>query len=577
MEIKTFQEYVNYIGIYGSKTVSQMKGADDQYKKYSYDELKRNAKLVSVYLERVKHIGKGGFASIYSENRPEWMMAYFGIVYNGVWAVPLDARLTDREVKNLVLDCGVRVMFLSKSCYENLIAEPELISHIQEFIIFDPNEEMLKNKKIKSFESIMEEGRKYELKDHPVKPQDVASLIYTSGTTGKPKGVLLTHANFASQVNSLQHAVPLTSEDNQLSVLPLHHTFEFSVELAVMFKGGTETYAESLKPNKMLANVAETGVTIMVGVPLLFEKIYEGIMRNIRALPFPTRQIVLLLFGIAGALTKPTDGKSGKKLMKMIRQKAHLDKVKFMISGAAPLSQKVAQGFKILGFTLLNGYGLTESSPVVSVNRLEKKIRNETVGIPIKDVEVMINSPDVEGHGEVLVRGPNIMQGYYRNKKATDEVIDKDGWLHTGDIGKLDTLNGDQYLHITGRSKSMIVTKGGKNVYPEEIEELINNCPSVLESIVIGVPESQDSKGESIYAYIVPNYEYFDTLAKTQGFRNTEDNIEKHLDKEVREVNRMLKDYQKIQGFRIRREEFQKTSTKKIKRYLFSGKDYMNL
>ncbi|OHD57517.1 MAG: hypothetical protein A2014_04710 [Spirochaetes bacterium GWF1_49_6] len=577
MEIKTFQEYVNYIGIYGSKTVSQMKGANDQYTKYSYDDLKRNAKLVSVYLERVKHIGKGGFASIYSENRPEWMMAYMGIVYNGVWAVPLDARLTDREVKNLVLDCGVRVMFLSKSCYENLISEPELMSHIQEFIIFDPSEDMLKNKKIKSFESILEEGRKYELKDHPVKPQDVASLIYTSGTTGKPKGVLLTHANFASQVNSIQHAVMITSEDTQLSVLPLHHTFEFSVELVVMFKGGTETYAESLKPNKMLANVAETGVTMMVGVPLLFEKIYEGIMRNIRALPFPTRQIVLLLFGVAGALTKPTDGKSGKKLMKMIRQKAHLDKVRFMISGAAPLSQKVAKGFKTLGFTLLNGYGLTESSPVVSVNRLEKKIRNETVGIPIKDVEVMISSPDIEGHGEVLVRGPNIMLGYYRNKKATDEVIDKDGWLHTGDIGKLDMLDGDQYLHITGRSKSMIVTKGGKNVYPEEIEELINNCPSVLESIVIGVPESQDSKGESIYAYIVPNYEYYDTLAGTQGFKNTEENIEKHLDKEVREVNRLLKDYQKIQGFRIRREEFQKTSTKKIKRYLFSGKDYMNL
>ncbi len=576
MEIKTMQEYLNYIGIYGNKTVSQMKGANDQYEKFSYDDLKRNAKLVSAYLERVKHIGKGGFAAIYSENRPEWMMTYFGIVFNGVWAVPLDARLTDREVKNLVLDCGVRVLFVSKACYDNLTAEPEVMSHIQEFIIFDPTEEMLKNKKIKSFESIMEEGRKYEIKPHPIKPQDVASLIYTSGTTGKPKGVLLTHANFASQANSLPLAVPLTSEDNQLSVLPLHHTFEFSVELAVMFKGGTITYAESLKANKMLANVAETGVSVMVGVPLLFEKIFEGIMRNIRALPFPTRQIVMLLFGIAGALSKPTDGKSGKKMMGMIRKKAHLDKVKFMISGAAPLSQKVADGFKTLGFNLLNGYGLTESSPVVSVNRLDKKIRNETVGMAIKDVEVSIASPDIEGNGEVLVRGPNIMMGYYRNKKATDEVIDKEGWLHTGDIGKLDTVNGDVYLHITGRSKNIIVTKGGKNVYPEEIEEIINNCPSVLESLVIGVPESQDSKGENIYAFIVPNYEYFDTLASTQGFKNTEENIAKHIDKEVREANRQMRDYQKIQGFRIRREEFEKTSTKKIKRYLFSGKDYMN-
>ncbi|OHD53641.1 MAG: hypothetical protein A2Y33_06885 [Spirochaetes bacterium GWF1_51_8] len=570
MEIRTMQEYVNYIGIYGGKSVCQMKGADQQYQKYSYDDLKRNAKLVSVYLERVKHLGKNGFAALYSENRPEWFMTYLGITYNGIWAVPLDARLTDREVKNLVLDCGVRVLFLSKACYDNLASEPDLMSHIQEFIVFDPTEQMLKDKKIVSFEKVLEEGRKYELKDHPVKPEDVTSLIYTSGTTGKPKGVMLTNANFASQVNSLQHAVPLNTETVLLSVLPLHHTFEFSVELTVMFKGGTITYAESLKPKQMLANVAETKANVMIGVPLLFEKIYEGIMRNIRALAFPVRMIVMFMYGLAGLF------KSGKSLMRFIRKKANLDSVDFMISGAAPLSNKVATGFDTLGFSLLNGYGLTESSPVISVNRLEKKIRNETVGIPIRDVEVAIHIPDAEGHGEIIARGPNIMLGYYKNKKATDEVIDKEGWLHTGDIGMIDTFEGETYLHITGRSKNIIVTRGGKNVYPEEIEENLNNCPSILEALVIGVPESSDNKGENIYAFIVPDYEYFNLLASTQGFKNTEDNIKKHIDKEVREVNRLMKDYQKIQGFRIRRDEFDKTSTKKIKRYLFSGKDFLN-
>jgi long-chain acyl-CoA synthetase len=579
MEIKTLQDFVDYIGIYGSKTVSRIKKADNgDYEKHSYEKLQKNAKAVCAYLEKVKHLKKGGMVAVFSENRPEWFMAYLGIVYNGIWAVPLDARLTDREVKNLVLDCGTKTIFLSKAMYENISGEPEIMNHITEFIIFDDDEKLAKNKKVKLFRDVIEEGRKLEVKTRDIDGEDIASLIYTSGTTGNPKGVMLSHGNFASQIMSLRTAVPMGPDDTLISLLPLHHTFEFTIELELMYKGAAITYAESFKVNKMLANITETNVTIMVGVPLLFEKIFDGIMRKIRGMPAPVRAIILSMFrSVERKNERAGNNLAGVKKFAFLRKKAGLDKIKFMISGAAPLNSKVGAGFGALGFNLLNGYGLTEASPVVAVNRLDRKVLNDSVGIPIDDVEVMIDNPNSEGQGEVLVKGPNVMKGYYENDKATKETIDKKGWLHTGDVGKIEVVDGNTYLYITGRYKNIIVTPGGKNVYPEEIEEVLNNSELILESIVLGVPVSSESKGENIYAFIVPDYEYIDSIAKIQGFDNTEEHIEKEIDKHIKQVNKQLRDYQKIKGYRIRREEFPKTSTKKIKRYLFTGKDFLNI
>lgn len=579
MEIKTFQDLVNYIGIYGSKTLSYIKEKDDNYRKVSYDEMQQNAKRFASYLDNVKHLRKGGMVALCSENRPEWFMAYFGIVYNGVWAVPMDARLSEREIKNLILDCGAKIFVLSKDIYDTISSEPEIMNHVQEFIIFDADEKILKsNKKVVTFAQILEEGKKKELKNHKIEPSDVASLIYTSGTTGKPKGVMLTNINLISQVYSMKNVLPMTIEDTELAVLPLHHTFEFTVENVLMYNGSSICYADSLKPNKLFANIRETHVTIMLAVPLLFEKIYDGIMRNIRSMGFPVKQIIMGLFHWSAFLCRiKGSNKPGRKIFGFLRKKADLHNIKFMISGAAPLNSKVAKGLETLGLNILNGYGLTESSPVLSVNRLDRKVINESVGVPIDGVEIKIANPDKDGHGEILARGPNIMLGYYKNKAATEETVDKEGWLHTGDIGKTENHEGSEYLYITGRSKNIIVTPGGKNVYPEEIEEFLNNSDLILESLIVGVPESEHSKGENIFALIVPNYEYIDSIASIQGFKNTPEHIEELIDKHVKEVNKELKDYMKIRGFRVRTEEFPKTSTKKIKRYLFSGKDYNNM
>lgn len=574
MEITTLQHLVNYLSIFGRKVVSRMKEGTT-YRQYTYYEFVQNIRSVAAYFLRLKRLKKGDMVAIYSENRPEWMMAYLGIVYNGIWAVPLDARLTDLEVKNLITDCGTKYLFTTASLLENVLSEPEVVKQLSEIILFDRVEVPKEiQKKVRYWQDILEEGWAKEHKEHRelvVSPEDVASLIYTSGTTGKPKGVMLMHSNFAAQINALSKAVPLMDTDVLLSVLPLHHTYEFSVELTVLYKGASITYAESLKPNKMFDNIRETGVTVMIGVPLLFEKIYDGIMRQVRNLPFGVKHVLMGLYHFTAGLNALTRKKAGKVIFSFLRKKAHLDGIRFAISGAAPLNHKVAKGFEVLGLTLLNGYGLTETSPVVAVNRVDR-INNLSVGELIEGIEVKIDNPDSEGNGEICVRGPIVMKGYYKNPRATKEVIDKDGWLHTGDIGKLE--NG--YLFVTGRIKNIIVTPGGKNVYPEEIEELINESDFVLESLVIGIPESQHSKGENIYAYVVPNYEFFDTYCNLNNLELTEELVEECISKHMREVNAKLPDYKKIRDFRIRREEFAKTSTKKIKRFLYSGTDFLN-
>jgi len=579
MPLKTIKDLANYFGIFGNKTATIMKDDNDVYQKFTFEEYQTVAKNIAAYLQHEKKLKKGDMVAIYSENRPEWMMAYFGIVYNGLWAVPLDARLSEWEIKNLLLDCKAEYIFLSYSLYQNLTNEPEIIKHIKEFIIFDlmdVKRHNLTDHKLQSFKKVVEIGSSFlpKLKSIDLKEDDIASLIYTSGTTGNPKGVLLSHGNFAHQFNNLPKAVPISFEDTILSILPLHHTFEFSVELTSFCIGATITYAESLKANKLLANIKETNVTILVAVPLIYEKFYDGIMRQLKNLPVGLKQLMFGLYYLTEGLNKITNKKAGKLIFKFLRNKANLGTIRFAISGAAPLSMKVAKGFETLGLTLLNGYGLTEASPVVSVNRMDRKIKNESVGIPVDQVEVMIDNPDEENQGEVLVRGPNVMKGYYKRPQETKETIDKNGWLHTGDIGKIDS---EGYLYITGRKKNIIVTPGGKNVYPEEIEEMINESPFILESLVLGAPVDKDSKGEYIYAYVVPDYEYFETYAAINNIKVDDEFIEKTIDEHIRNVSSKLPDYKKIRGWRLRREEFPKTSTKKIKRYLYSGKDFLEI
>ena len=546
----------------------------ERYLPTTYTTFYKNTQAIARYLQLVEKLNKGDKVAIMSENRPEWMMMYFGIVYNGVIAVPCDAMLSPEEVKTIIKSSGTEIMGVSLSIYEKLIKDKEIISLIKNWIIFDDNSSIKDKSNTISFKEILKQAVNPDFVKNELKRSEVASLIFTSGTTGTPKAVMLSHGNFMHQANNLWQSARLTEHDIILSVLPLHHTFQFSIELTIFAIGGSITYADSIKPNRLIDAVKTTEVTLMIGIPTLFGKILEGIHRNLSQLKAPVKQIVQLLLKISELSYLITGNhKTGEKLFAFLRKKAGLNTVGYMISGAGPLSQEVAKGYAVLGFNLANGYGLTEASPVVSVGDPLGPIDNKSVGNAIGYVAWKILDPDFNGIGEICVKGESVMQGYYNDPEATAMAITNDGWLKTGDMGYIGTKNGREYLYITGRYKNIIVTGGGKNVYPEKVEELINAHPYILESIVIGVSTSDSDMSETPCALIV-----LDLLKlEEENIDPTSVQVKEAINTHLRAANAKLQTYQKLRGYELRQEELEKNTTRKIKRFEYKGNKFRHL
>ena len=546
----------------------------ERYLPTTYTTFYKNTQAIARYLQLVEKLNKGDKVAIMSENRPEWMMMYFGVVYNGVIAVPCDAMLSPEEVKNIIKSSGTEIMGVSLSIYEKLIKDKEIISLIKNWIIFDDNSSIKDKSNTISFKEILKQAVNPDFVKNELKRSEVASLIFTSGTTGTPKAVMLSHGNFMHQANNLWQSARLTEHDIILSVLPLHHTFQFSIELTIFAIGGSITYADSIKPNRLIDAVKTTEVTLMIGIPTLFGKILEGIHRNLSQLKAPVKQIVQLLLKISELSYLITGNhKTGEKLFAFLRKKAGLNTVGYMISGAGPLSQEVAKGYAVLGFNLANGYGLTEASPVVSVGDPLGPIDNKSVGNAIINVAWKILDPDFNGIGEICIKGESVMLGYYNDPEATAMAITNDNWLKTGDMGYIGTKNGREYLYITGRYKNIIVTGGGKNVYPEKIEELINAHPYILESIVIGVSTSDSDMSETPCALIV-----LDLLKlEEENIDPTSVQVKEAINIHLRAANAKLQTYQKLRGYELRQEELEKNTTRKIKRFEYKGNKFRHL
>lgn len=566
------QHLVDSFQIRGEKTYSRMFNGE-RFVSISYRQLYDAVLKIAQFLQKKKNIKQKDKIVIISENRPEWIMSYLGVVYNGLIAVPLDALLTPDEILNLISDSEASTVFTSAAIFTKLKDNPKIMNQVKEWIIFDKDSSLSKCKgKINFLQDIIETPLA-AMQKQEIQPIDIASLIYTSGTTGHAKAVILTHKNFIHQVNNLRISAELTENDIEFSILPLHHTLEFSVEMTVLGTGASITYAESIKPNRLIAAIKETQVTIMVGIPALYKKILDGIMKNINELKFPLNFAINILYKTSEFFYGMTGShKVGEKFFRFLRKKAGFDTVRFMISGAAPLSEQTSKGFAILGFNLGNGYGLTEASPVVSVNPPSGPIFNQSVGIAVPHVSWKIIDANNEGIGEICVKGDNVMQGYYNNPEATRAAFTEDNWLKTGDMGFIKTHAHKEYLYIAGRYKNIIVTSGGKNVYPEEIEELINTHPYILESLVLGVPQSANDPSESVCALIVLDSAYLES----NQISNPKE-IQTHMDQHIREINKKLHMYQMIRGYEIRTEELIKNSTRKVKRFEYKGKDFQHL
>jgi len=551
---------------FGSKIALQIKSGYT-FRSITYDQLNDITTKLAEYL---LHLGvKSGDAfAILGENRPEWALSYFSIARTGAYIIPVDSMLKEQEIKLILHYIKAKGIFVSPR-YLDLINEiKESLPDLKYVISMGEAEHMHEI----SFNNAIEEGKRLldsglkKYKDVKSEIDDTCVIIFTSGTTGQSKGVMLTNRNISYDIIYSAKLIEVKENDRFISVLPLHHTFEATAGfLLPLYNGCTITYARSLKPNEILEDIKDSQSTIMLGVPLLFEKIILGIKRAIKKSPI-TNTIVNGMLTLQKGSKFLLNIKLGSSMFKSLREKSGLSSIRLMISGGAALKPEVAEAFESFGFLLVQGYGLTETSPVVSVNPLHK-YKHRSIGIPIEGVEVEVDQQNENGEGELKIRGPIVMKGYYNNQSATDEVI-KDGWFYTGDIGYKDK---EGYLYISGRKKSIIVTQAGKNVYPEEIEERLLESELIEEVIVIPVKSKKNGR-EEVGAVVYPNPELIENIMKE---KLSEDESYKKLKdiigKEIFKICENLADYKRVKKFGIVYEEFPKTTTKKIKRYLYNN------
>ncbi len=545
---------------YGDRIALQMR-REGEWVTYTFNDMLDRVSRLSTYLRSVG-IEKGDRISVVGENRPEWALSYLAGQWTGAVLVPLDPRLSPTEWRHILRDAGVKLVIASRRFVSDFL---EIKRDLKELKIVVSMDSYKTDPSVKSLPEIWD-----EVKDpspmESVSLDDLAVILYTSGTTGTSKGVMLTQKNIMSNVDSVYQILDFGPGDVFFSILPLHHVFEATAGfITPLYGGATIVYARSLKPNEMREDMYETKPTLFLVVPLLLEKILKGIYREVRRASVVKKGLFRGLFTVGKGL-KPIFGrKIQRALFKSIREKTGFGNARYIISGGAALPRAVSKPLEDMGFPIYQGYGLSESAPVLTVNPPSRP-KNESVGLPIPGVEIKIKDPNPDGIGEIMAKGPNIMKGYYKNENATKEVLTPDGWLLTGDLGYLDE---EGYLYITGRKKSVIVTRGGKNIYPEEIEERLMESPFIEEVLVImGVhPKTGE---EELQAIVYPNYENLDEYFIEHKIENpTEKDIINVINREIERISKDLADYKRPRRFMLREEEFPKTTTRKIKRYLF--------
>ncbi len=432
---------------------------DSIWEKWTYGQIEDISLRIGAFLIK-EGFKKGDFAALCIENRPEWAMIYLGIMSAGLTCVPLDPQLTEQEIENLLSDCSAKIIFVSNAIFQEKNIQKIKIG-LNKIVILDLDIDNGNLIGLAQVKSIIFEGVAWP----KVFPEDAASLIYTSGTTAKPKGVILTHKNFCSDFQSIDKLKLFSDKDIFISILPLHHAYPFMIMLVTpLFCRAKVTYTLGLRSDELLSLMREAGVTVLVGVPQLFSIFYTNISEKMKQMPLILKAPLLGLIEILWQIRRL----SGINLNKLVLSKIHRTfgrSLRFFASGGAKLNEEAARYLTRLGFTILEGYGLTETSPVVAFNPLKRQ-KIGSVGKVVPDVELKIDNPDASGIGEVVIRGPNVMKGYYNRADETASVL-RDGWFYSGDLGYIDK---DGYLYITGRKKEVIVLSSGKNIYPEEVE-----------------------------------------------------------------------------------------------------------
>ena len=545
-EVTNFKDMLYRSGdIYRSRTAFKVKDENGNIKKVTYEEFKNDVIYVGTCLlekgfenKRIAVIGKNSY---------KWCVSYLAASIVGI-VVPLDKELHTDDIINFMNVSQTACILGDKKLLDNISDNIEKVENPDtEYIIFENN-----------FDKTLNEGKAAYLDGYKkfdnitIDPDELRILLFTSGTTGNAKGVCLSQRNICSNILSIYGIVKVRRSDLFFSVLPLHNTYECTIGfLLPIYSGASIAHCEGLR--YIAKNMQEFHPSVILCVPLLLENVHKNIVKNMnKTLPDkykkennenPYYDLPFIIKKIVRNKVKNTLG----------------GRLRVFIVGAAAANPEIVADFRALHLNTLQGYGLTECSPLVAGNT-DFFQKDDSCGLPIPNVEYKIENPNDEGVGEIIVKGPNVMLGYYEDEEKTKQTI-IDGWFHTGDLGKIDE-NG--YLYITGRCKSVIVTKNGKNIYPEEVEYYLNDNPLISEALVLGIQKENDDE-TYINAQIYPNIEAITEHLK--GSVPTKEEIWKIISDVVSNVNNKLPNYKHIKSFGIRDKEFEKTTTQKIKRY----------
>lgn len=503
-------------------------------------------------LEEVNNFGAGLYKlglkdkkiAIISKNRYEWALSYISILLGNMIAVPLDKGLTEIEIENSIERSNPDAIIFDNRISEHILKMKENIN-VKQYICMDKNENFISIEEIiKLGKEAREKGFK-EFDEAQIDSDKLSVLCFTSGTSAKSKIVMLSQKNIASDIVAMHATEDFRSTDVNLAFLPLHHTFGSTGILYLLSYGAATAFPDGLR--YISQNLKEYQVSVFIGVPLLIEAMYKKIMKEVE------NQGKTKIVNIAKKVTNIAPFTKRKVFKSIIDQLG--GKLRLIISGAAGLDKDVWKAFNEMGIKIIQGYGLTEASPVVAAENF-KYGKQGSIGFPLKGVKVKIFDKNELGIGELAVQGPNVMLGYFDDEEANKEIF-RDGWLLTGDLAYIDK---EGFIFITGRKKNVIVLKNGKNVYPEEIETLINKIPIVKESMVFGMPKEDD-------VIVSVKVQYDEEYVKENYPNESQKELEKILWEKIKEINHTMPTYKYIKNLILTKEEFIKTTTAKIKRF----------
>lgn len=552
LEITDLKDMLNKTkNMYGDKLAYKIKLEEGKYKTFSHKEVRD---MVDALGTALISLGlKGKRIAVIGENRYEWEIAYLSIVCGTGVVVPLDKALPENELESLVERSEIEAIFYTGKYSEVIRKIRDKNTNKLKYLIAMDKEDSHENTFLQS--GLIEEGKKLlekgnkEFVNAKINPNEMSIMLFTSGTTSKSKAVALSHKNICSNLMDIGDVLDVNSEDVLLSILPIHHVFECTVGfLFALYKGACTVFCDGIR--HIIENLNEYKVSVMACVPGIYERIFEIIKKQLEK---------------QGKVDEILENEEKYRNASMEKRKEIFSeihnmlggRIRLLLSGAAALDKKIEEKYRLLGLNLVQGYGLTETSPVVAVGTKENH-RLGSIGKTVPSVEAKLTDVNKEGVGELIVKGPNVMLGYYNNEAATSEVL-KDGWFYTGDLAKIDD---DGFIYICGRKKSVIVLKNGKNIYPEEMENLINKIDGINESFVFGKQVSEDKENVKIYAKLVFDREKVEEIYKTKE----ESEIYKAIFEKIKEINSTMPKYKAIKGIILTEKPLIKTTTNKIKR-----------